>query len=121
MRFLSFILIFSLLLCGCGVNKDDITSSSDSDVAEDSQVLPELTVIFGDVGKADFILLSCGGEYAVIDAGYKKSYDYIEKTLHLHFSDYDGDIVYYHNYIDGKPGLFTYNPETKEKVRKIYK
>ena len=81
MRFLSFILIFSLLLCGCGVNKDDITSSNDSDVVEDSQVLPELTVIFGDVGKADFILLSCGGEYAVIDAGYKKSYDYIEKTL----------------------------------------
>ena len=69
MRFLSFILIFSLLLCGCGVNKDDITSSNDSDVVEDSQVLPELTVIFGDVGKADFILLSCGGEYAVIDAG----------------------------------------------------
>ena len=81
MRFLSFILTFALLLCGCGVNKDDITSSNDSDVAEDSQVLPELTVIFGDVGKADFILLSCGGEYAVIDAGYKKSYDYIEKTL----------------------------------------
>ena len=81
MRFLSFILIFSLLLCGCGVNKDDITSSNDTDVVEDSQVLPELTVIFGDVGKADFILLSCGGEYAVIDAGYKKSYDYIEKTL----------------------------------------
>ena len=80
MRFLSFILIFSLLLCGCDT-KDDITSSTDSDVTENSQVLPELTVIFGDVGKADFILLSCDGEYAVIDAGYKKSYDYIEKTL----------------------------------------
>ncbi|MBE7020764.1 MAG: hypothetical protein E7411_04945 [Ruminococcaceae bacterium] len=53
----------------------------------------------------------------VFDMEKEEWVDFIEKTLHLHFSAYDGDIVYYHNYIDGKPGLFTYNPETKEKVR----
>ena len=53
----------------------------------------------------------------VFDMEKEEWVDFIEKTLHLHFSDYDGDIVYYHNHINGKPGLFTYNPETKEKVR----
>ena len=81
MKFLCLILTLALTLCGCSANNTDSVSSSldtDDDVV---QTLPILTVVFGDVGKADFILLSCGGEYGVIDAGYKKSYDYIEKTL----------------------------------------
>ncbi len=81
MKFLSLILIFTFILCGCTGNTDMATSSDISDKTDITEKLPELKVIFGDVGKADFILLSCGGEYAVIDAGYKKSYDYVEKTL----------------------------------------
>lgn len=48
------------------------------DVFEDAS---DLKIIVGDVGKADFILLACDGEYAVIDCGYKSSYTYVESVL----------------------------------------
>lgn len=41
----------------------------------------DLTVVFADVGKADFILVGVGGKYAVIDAGYKTSKDKIKSVL----------------------------------------
>ncbi len=81
MKFLSFILILTFILCGCTGEYGDATTPDTSEKTDVTEKLPPLTVIFGDVGKADFILLSCNGEYAVIDAGYKKSYDYVEKTL----------------------------------------
>ncbi|MBE7020765.1 MAG: hypothetical protein E7411_04950 [Ruminococcaceae bacterium] len=53
----------------------------------------------------------------VFDMEKEEWIDYIEKTSHLHLSPFEGDVVYYHNNIDGGPGLFSYNPVTKEKVR----
>ncbi len=54
-----------LVLCSC-------TPASQS---------PELTVVFADVGKADFILICCDGKFGVIDAGYKNSKDKIDGIM----------------------------------------
>lgn len=81
MKFLCLILVLVMAMCGCSENIADGTVVQSETVVDTEEELPPLTVIFGDVGKADFILLSCDGEYAVIDCGYKKSYDYVEKTL----------------------------------------
>ena len=84
MKFLSFIMVLVMLMCSCAPQNTEITakdtSGKDSNELKEEK-LPVLTVLFGDVGKADFMLLSCDGEYMVIDTGVKKSYDYIEKTL----------------------------------------
>ena len=46
-----------------------------------TEKLPELTVVFADVGKADFILICCDGKFGVIDAGYKSSKDRIDEVM----------------------------------------
>ncbi len=81
MKLLSFVLIFTLLMCACTPHMTENGTEVGETKASDGEKLPTLTVLFGDVGKADFIFLECDGEYAVIDTGVKKSYDYIEKTL----------------------------------------
>ena len=43
--------------------------------------LPEMQICFFDVGKADCILISCGGENMIIDAGYKSSKAKIKDEL----------------------------------------
>lgn len=64
-----FILLFIPLLFLSACNKPTETK------------LPELTVVFSDVGKADFILICCNGKFAVIDAGYKSSADKIDEIM----------------------------------------
>ena len=46
-----------------------------------AQRSPELTVVFADVGKADFILVCCDGKFGVIDAGYKSSKEKIDEVM----------------------------------------
>lgn len=43
--------------------------------------LPELTVHFADVGKADLILIKCGDRFGLIDAGYKSNRDKADELL----------------------------------------
>ncbi len=87
-------LIASVLLilfsCACTHAENPYDADTASFYSESSQNTVEntdhntssdLKIIIGDVGKADFILLSCNGEYAVIDCGYKSNYDYIEELL----------------------------------------
>ena len=42
---------------------------------------PTMTVVFADVGKADFILIKSDGKFGVIDAGYKSSKDKIDSVM----------------------------------------
>ena len=81
MKLLSFITVLAILMCSCTPNIAQSDTLSGETKVSDGENLPMLTMLFGDVGKADFMLLSCDGEYMVIDTGVKKSYDYIEKTL----------------------------------------
>lgn len=52
----------------------------------------------------------------VFDMEKEEWVDYIPKTLHLHFTDFDGDVVYFHNIPAGakESHLYSYNPATKE-------
>ena len=81
MKLLSLMIVFALLLCSCAQYPSEGVTSNEETKVQTDEKMPTLTVLFGDVGKADFIFLACDGEYAVIDTGVKKSYDYIEKTL----------------------------------------
>ena len=59
-----FLLIFSLLLCGCQLVIEESPETAASAPAGDG-----LTVHFIDVGQADCALLECDGEYMLIDGG----------------------------------------------------
>ncbi|MES9143956.1 hypothetical protein ABEP44_12565, partial [Cutibacterium acnes] len=52
----------------------------------------------------------------VLDMEKEEWTDIIPSTLNMHFTQFDGDIVYFPNVTQeaGVAGLFTYNPETKE-------
>lgn len=60
---------------------DTHSQGAATDNTDKKEPTSQLKIIFGDVGKADFILLCCDGEYAVIDTGYKKNFDYVEQVL----------------------------------------
>jgi len=67
-KFLSLLLILSLLLCGCTV--EIVLGPAETPAV--SETLPTgalLTVHYIDVGQADSILLECGGEFMLIDGG----------------------------------------------------
>lgn len=61
---ISLVILMTLTACGntsvMGVGKLDV---------KDAESLSELTVHYMDVGQGDAILLACGGEYMLIDAG----------------------------------------------------
>ncbi len=84
-RILYVILCVCLILSSCTTEDLQSTESAETKTedtaAPNTEALEELKIVFGDVGKADFILLSCGGEFAVIDTGYKKNSDYVENVL----------------------------------------
>ena len=65
-RIIPLLVIPLLLLCSCkkGVQPEG-----------------ELTVVFADVGKADFILVKSGGLFGVIDAGLKSSKEKIDQVM----------------------------------------
>ncbi len=81
--------IFCLLLtliffCSSCAKNDIVSENADSTAVnknETNESLPLLKIIVGDIGKADFIVLSCEDEHMIIDCGYKKSYDYVESVL----------------------------------------
>lgn len=100
---LAFMLVFLLLLYSCdGVERregntdtgDSVTtyiesehdSEKQTDTEEETDSLPSVTVAgaeitFFDVGKADFILIRCGGENMVIDSGYEENKKFVIEKL----------------------------------------
>ena len=73
-KFLSLLLILSLLLCGCSelpaaAETTPPETTISASVAESGD---SLTVHFIDVGQADSILLECGEEFLLIDGGNKE-------------------------------------------------
>lgn len=63
-----------LILCSCREQPAQTTEQLPDE-------LPEMQICFFDVGKADCILISCGGENMIIDAGYKSSKSKIKDEL----------------------------------------
>ncbi len=64
-----------LLLCSCEHGK---TSETETPLPDD---LPQMEICFFDVGKADFMLITCGDAGMIIDAGYKSSKSKIKDEL----------------------------------------
>lgn len=93
---------------------------------------PSLEGIFTQSDVANFYAVSTAGKYlfarckisnlnmyylCVFDMEKEEWIDFIPRTRHLHFTKFDGEIVYFHNYTDEtmkEVALFSYNPETKE-------
>ena len=75
-KLLCFLTLLALLLAGCGTQKPETTPPV-------TLVPPPLTftVHFLDVGQADAILLECGGEFALIDAGNVADGSYVVSYL----------------------------------------
>ena len=75
-KLLCFLTLLALLLAGCGFPKQETTPP-------ETLVPPPLTltVHFLDVGQADAILLECGGEFALIDAGNVADSSYVVSYL----------------------------------------
>ena len=69
------LLLCTLLLCSCDPGTVEQTTEKLPDE------LPEMKICFFDVGKADCILISCGGSNMIIDAGYKGSKAKIREEL----------------------------------------
>ena len=67
-RVLFAVLIFALLF-SCSCKKPETEPEA------------KLFALIADVGKADFILIGCGGEFGVIDAGFKTSKDKIDSVM----------------------------------------
>lgn len=100
---LAFTLVFLLLFCSCNsterreentdteqVNdsygESEYESEKPSDTEEDTDNFPTNTmqgaeITFFDVGKADFILIRCGGESMVIDSGYEQNKKFVIEKL----------------------------------------
>ena len=69
-------LLAALPLTGCG-SKAPKTDPAADPQADDGT----LSAVFFDVGKGDCILISGGGQYLLIDAGYEDTAPYILKEL----------------------------------------
>lgn len=100
---LAFMLVFLLLLYSCDGTKryeentdtenaltsyieSKYESEKQTDTAEDTDSVPAVTaegaeITFFDVGKADFILIRCGGENMVIDSGYEENKKFVVEKL----------------------------------------
>lgn len=70
-RFLTFLLLLSLLLSGCECKIPAQTAPSAQPESAPAPDQGSLTVHYIDVGQADAILLECDGEYMLIDGGDK--------------------------------------------------
>lgn len=88
---LAFISVLLLLFSACspsvsddtesGGRFEEMTAAEQTERAEEVTFTPSLKVTFFDVGKADFILVECEGEYMVIDSGYKENDDFVIESL----------------------------------------
>ena len=81
--FTALLLIFAAVLSACTHVSED-TSAAPEQTEPLQYPLEELQILFADVGKADFMLLSCGEKYMIIDSGYKKNKDRIFEILDEH-------------------------------------
>ena len=64
-KYLSLLLILTLLLCGCSEVPAPVPVTTEASLSQGEALL----VHFIDVGQADCALLECGGEYVLIDGG----------------------------------------------------
>ena len=53
----------------------------------------------------------------VFDMEKKEWVDYIKSSNHLHYTDFDGDVIYTSKGVSGGSAMFCYNPETKVETR----
>ena len=75
-KFTVLLLSCLLLLCSCEKPADPVVTTEKL-----PDELPQMQISFFDVGKADFILISCDGRNMIVDAGYKSSKSKIKDEL----------------------------------------
>lgn len=108
-QILAWILVFALLLAGCGgtLSAGETTSAGESAGAE------SLIVHFLDVGQADCALLESGGEYLLIDGGNRADSDLVVSFLEQQGVEELSAVVCTHaheDHVGGLPGVLAVYP-----------
>ena len=98
-KFSVFLLILSLLLCGCTISVEAPETAASVSGEE------TFFVHFIDVGQADCALLECGGEYMLIDGGNREDGELVVSYLEQQGVEYLNTVICTHAHEDHVGGL----------------
>ena len=95
---------------------------------------PSFPGVFNEDQVQTYYVMSTAGKYAiarckvmignstpyydcVFDMEKKEWIDYLQGATHLHYTDFDGDVIYFSKSVSGGAAMHSYNPETGEVIR----